>query len=68
MFGTDNYYIQDEGRGHETLFVPFGLYNVVRTLVYIISLFFPLEGSPAVCKCCGVYGGTYNRWRTPTGI
>ena len=25
VFGTDSYYIQDEGRGHETLFVPFGL-------------------------------------------
>ena len=23
VFGTDSYYIQDEGRGHETLFVPF---------------------------------------------
>ena len=25
VFGTDNYYIQDKGRGHEILFVPFGL-------------------------------------------
>ena len=25
VFGTDNYYIQDEGHGHERLFVPFGL-------------------------------------------
>ena len=25
MFGTDNYYIQDEGCGHEILSVPFGL-------------------------------------------
>ena len=25
MFGTDNYYIQDEGSGHEILFVPFDL-------------------------------------------
>ena len=25
VFGNDSYYIQDEGRGHETLFVPFGL-------------------------------------------
>ena len=23
VFGTDKYYIQDEGRGHEMLFVPF---------------------------------------------
>ena len=25
MFGTDNYCIQDDGRGHEIIFVPFGL-------------------------------------------
>ena len=25
MFGTDNYYFQDEGCGREILFVPFGL-------------------------------------------
>ena len=25
VFGTDNYYFQDEGCGHEILFVPFGL-------------------------------------------
>jgi len=25
MFGTNNHYIQDDGRGHEILFVPFGL-------------------------------------------
>jgi len=24
-FGTDNHYIQDEGCGHEILFVPFSL-------------------------------------------
>ena len=26
IFGTDNCYNQDEGRGHEKLFVAFGLY------------------------------------------
>ena len=24
MFGSDNHYIQDDGCGHEILFVPFG--------------------------------------------
>ena len=32
MFGTDNHYIQDDGRGHEIIFVPFGLRILVRTL------------------------------------
>jgi len=25
MFGTDNHYVQDDGCGHEIMFVPFGL-------------------------------------------
>ena len=25
MFGTNNHYIEDEGCGHEIIFVPFGL-------------------------------------------
>lgn len=33
MFVIDNYYIQDEGRGHKILFVQFGLYILVKTLL-----------------------------------
>ena len=33
VFGTDNHHIQDEGRGHKILFVPFGLKILVRTLI-----------------------------------
>ena len=32
VFGIENHYIQDEGRGHKILFVPFGLKILVRTL------------------------------------
>ena len=27
VFGTDNHYIQDDGRGHEIIFVPFWAVN-----------------------------------------
>ena len=33
MFVFDEYCIQDEGRSCETLFVPFGLYILVKTLL-----------------------------------
>ena len=40
VFGTDTYYIQDEGHGHDVLLVPFGLQILVRTLYKTLILIF----------------------------
>ena len=31
VFGTDNHYIQDDGRGHGIIFLPFGLVRTLET-------------------------------------
>ena len=40
VFGTDTYYIQDEGHGHDVLLVPFGLQILVRTQYKTLILIF----------------------------